>query len=171
MGATQVTTCQVCARPIRAAAGLIAHHGYQRPYRHSGWQTSSCPGARYVPWEEGHDGLDAWVDRLEEMLTNAREGLRTWLEDPPAAMVWMRPRPGYRVSEPVDVPKPEGWVFEGKVSYPHRGYAHLYSVGINEREAMIERLEADLRFCRERRETWLPPADSFTLDSLPRPRG
>lgn len=28
----ETTTCQVCGRAIKASNGLIAHHGYKRPY-------------------------------------------------------------------------------------------------------------------------------------------
>ena len=46
-------TCQVCAREIKAKSGIIAHHGYTRPEH--GWQTSSCIGARNLPYEKSRD--------------------------------------------------------------------------------------------------------------------
>lgn len=69
--------CQICGRQIKAKNGKIAHHGYQRP----GWgyQTSSCAGARHVPYSKGHDALDqqlAWapdaIDRVERFIERGR---------------------------------------------------------------------------------------------------
>ena len=55
--------CQICGRQIKAKNGKIAHHGYQRP----GWgyQTSSCAGARHVPYSKGHDALDQLDDNWQ----------------------------------------------------------------------------------------------------------
>lgn len=64
-------TCQICGRDIMANTGTIAHHGYERP----GWgyQTSSCPGAKCVPYEEGHDALDRAIERTAEQLKEAEK--------------------------------------------------------------------------------------------------
>lgn len=48
-------TCQICGRGIFAEAGVIAHHGYERPG--TGWQTPSCEGARQLPFEVERDRL------------------------------------------------------------------------------------------------------------------
>lgn len=59
--ATEVVgTCQVCARPIGFKAGVIAHHGYERPGQ--GWQTASCFGARALPFEQSRDRLGEWIE-------------------------------------------------------------------------------------------------------------
>jgi hypothetical protein len=55
-------TCQVCGRGIFAEAGVIAHHGYTRPWE--GVQTASCPGARELPWEVASNKL---ADHLRAM--------------------------------------------------------------------------------------------------------
>jgi hypothetical protein len=60
--ATQMT-CQVCARPIFAETGLIAHHGYQRPYE--GVQTASCHGARHMPFECSKDALEQEIELVQ----------------------------------------------------------------------------------------------------------
>jgi len=48
-----MTTCQICGRAIKAKNGIIAHHGYTRPG--DGWQTTSCIGARELPYEKSRD--------------------------------------------------------------------------------------------------------------------
>lgn len=45
----QRMTCQCCGRKYLAKVGTVAHHGYQRPG--DGWQTASCGGAKYLPFE------------------------------------------------------------------------------------------------------------------------
>lgn len=63
--------CQCCNRKILANTGMIAHHGYKRPGH--GWQTSSCMGARYQPFEAGRM-------RLGEMITFLRERRKTMVK-------------------------------------------------------------------------------------------
>jgi hypothetical protein len=58
------TTCQICARPILAKTGKIAHHGYTRPIYRSGWQTASCYGARKLPYEVDRSVLREYLDRF-----------------------------------------------------------------------------------------------------------
>jgi hypothetical protein len=73
-------TCQICARLIHAAHGVIAHHGYSRPSRGSGWQTASCLGARFAPYEVSRERIgevrdDMVIPQLEaqrELLTGFR---------------------------------------------------------------------------------------------------
>lgn len=55
-------TCQICGRPIHAATGFIAHHGYTRPGH--GWQTDSCDGAREMPFEVSRDALGRHIARI-----------------------------------------------------------------------------------------------------------
>ena len=70
MDATRRGICQACGREIGVKHGVIAHHGYQRPF---GWgeQTASCFGARELPYEvdkrvlEGH--VNACFARLTEL--------------------------------------------------------------------------------------------------------
>lgn len=59
-------TCQICARPIMAKAGRIAHHGYSRPFE--GFQTSSCEGALHLPFEVSADVLRSHVAAIGDMI-------------------------------------------------------------------------------------------------------
>jgi hypothetical protein len=54
--------CQICERQIGTKAGVIAHHGYQRPKYRSGWQTASCYGARHLGWEDDREVLRMWIE-------------------------------------------------------------------------------------------------------------
>lgn len=55
-------TCQICSRPIHAATGKIAHHGYERPG--GGYQTASCYGAQHLPFEVSRDVLGLFIDNV-----------------------------------------------------------------------------------------------------------
>lgn len=61
-------TCQCCARKYLANTGTIAHHAYERPG--SGWQTASCMGAKYPPFEQSRDRLGDLVDWYRDQYTN-----------------------------------------------------------------------------------------------------
>jgi hypothetical protein len=66
-------TCQCCGRQIFAQRGKIAHHGYERPGY--GWQTASCMGATYLPFEVDRAHLADLIVRLEHELQETRENL------------------------------------------------------------------------------------------------
>lgn len=56
--------CQCCNRKILANTGVIAHHGYERPGH--GWQTSSCMGARHLPFEVDRTQLGLMIEFLRK---------------------------------------------------------------------------------------------------------
>ena len=58
-------TCQCCARQIFAEVGTIAHHGYERPGH--GYQTASCMGAKFLPFEASRDRLGEMIVMLKDM--------------------------------------------------------------------------------------------------------
>jgi len=71
--------CQICARAIKAKTGLIAHHGYTRPYL--GMQTQSCRGARELPYEKSRDvipkeiaGIKSFVESTKLLLEKVKQG-------------------------------------------------------------------------------------------------
>lgn len=58
--------CQCCGRAILAKLGTIAHHGYERPGH--GWQTSSCMGAKRLPFEVDRTALGEMIKFLRDRL-------------------------------------------------------------------------------------------------------
>jgi hypothetical protein len=83
--AAEVGTCQVCGRTIGAKTGMIAHHGYQRPYE--GWQTASCEGARYLPYEISCDRLREVIETVQTFIASQEEALADFLATPPATLI------------------------------------------------------------------------------------
>jgi hypothetical protein len=62
-------TCQICGRSIRSKIGIIAHHGYRRPW--DGYQSASCRGAQHWPLEVSNGIL------LEEIRDHEQQIART----------------------------------------------------------------------------------------------
>ncbi|WP_156478049.1 hypothetical protein [Acetobacter malorum] len=55
-------TCPCCFSIQAIRSGTMVHHGYQRPG--DGFQTASCPGIKYKPFERSPDGTQAMIDSL-----------------------------------------------------------------------------------------------------------
>ncbi|MCK1668606.1 hypothetical protein [Bradyrhizobium sp. 153] len=62
-------TCQCCGKKFLANTGTIAHHGYQRPG--GGWQTASCSGAKFAPFEVSRDRLGGLIKGLKKWKADA----------------------------------------------------------------------------------------------------
>lgn len=84
------TTCQICGRPIKSARGRIAHHGYRRPFRRSGFQTSSCEGAQQLPYEYSRDHIATVIQRRREGIDIAANALTIVLTTPPPNISYHR---------------------------------------------------------------------------------
>lgn len=81
---TNTTTCQICARAIKANTGVIAHHGYQRPGM--GWQTRSCFGAMHKPYEVSRDAIKACIISYTAAAAAQDEQAADLLANPPATI-------------------------------------------------------------------------------------
>jgi len=80
-------TCQICGRPIKAKNGLIAHHGYKRPDRGSGWQTASCLGARFFPYEVSCDQIPPTIQYIKEHISRIEAKLEDFINNPPENLI------------------------------------------------------------------------------------
>lgn len=161
-------TCQICARKIQANTGLIAHHGYTRPYAYMGYQTASCPGARYMPYEMACDALQPYIDKLESALASTQEQLRDLINDPPHTLLhYSQARRGKPLLPPEEVYKPRNFNKEGLVI---DRYSQLYHNAKHERESTIKHLTEDIKTLKTRLDAWKAPEDAFTLASMPAPR-
>jgi hypothetical protein len=121
-----VRTCQICERQILANTGLIAHHGYQRPDRGSGWQTASCFGARYRPYEVACDALPPAIKSLAAYIEGQEAALAKWFAQPPAGIEW-RPDSDYDRRFPCTVLRPMAFdPAKDPAAYRERSYESLY---------------------------------------------
>lgn len=83
-----VRSCQICGRAILANTGVIAHHGYTRPGE--GWQTASCMGARFRPYEVACDALPPAIADCSRYIAQQQAGLADWIANPPAEIKHQR---------------------------------------------------------------------------------
>lgn len=67
-------TCQCCGGKYLARLGSITHHGYERPG--GGYQTASCGGAKFLPFEKDHARLDMLIANLKEQAANLRSNAK-----------------------------------------------------------------------------------------------
>jgi hypothetical protein len=80
----KITTCQICGRAIKANTGTIAHHGFKRPG--PGWQTASCYGTHFRPYEVACDAIPHEIDRLGAYLAQTEAALAKHLAEPPETL-------------------------------------------------------------------------------------
>jgi len=167
-------TCQVCGRDILANTGVIAHHGYERPG--DGWQTSSCFGARYQPYEQAHDRLDAALSHARGMLRDAEAHLESLRTAPPASLSFERRVPGSKhigydlrratyvyPMETVTVARPEDFSEATISDYRYtpegmRSYQDLLRSARMGAERRVNGLKGDVSFLSARRKAWKAPA-------------
>jgi hypothetical protein len=153
--ATIKGTCQVCGRRIGAKIGTVAHHGYRRPGY--GWQTDSCAGAQYVPYEQSCERLAEVVKDVEGYIAATQKLLTELLISPPETIsMWVK-FGSYGAGKQETYDKPEGF---GEVSYkgstrPHT-YADLYSTKLYGYKRDIAGSEETLARMKKRVQEWTP---------------
>lgn len=156
---TQITTCQICGRAIKAAKGLIAHHGYRRPGH--GWQTASCFGAKYRPYEVACDALPPAIKSLEAYIEHERIALAELLEIPPRGLLYERRDAYGQVREYArSVLRPEGFTSATRDDCKPGSYAHLYHGRRHQHESNLAAGTSDLKGLRKRLVDWKAPLAS-----------
>lgn len=153
--------CQICAKPVKAGKGLIAHHGYKRPYK-QGWQTGSCVGARFQPYEVSCDRIPYAILLAQNFIKTTTAAYEADIKDPPAKLRVQKNRSGWN-SEYIEVPRPEG--FDAVKSMASSGlsfHSQKYEIEFNSiqrmRKAQMEAAKRDLEFFQERLANWKPAA-------------
>ena len=154
----QPTTCQICGRPIKANTGVIAHHGYQRP----GWgsQTSSCHGARYLPYEQSNDRIPYVIDLIKTHLERTEAALKDLIANPPDTLTEYDHR-----FKPHTAERPANFDPLGRRhSYHPYAYESIYFGRIDEWEREIPSMRRDIETLQQRFDNWRP-----TFDYKPQP--
>lgn len=148
----KITTCQICGRPIKAKNGLIAHHGYKRPG--DGWQTASCAGARFLPYEISCDRLPPTIEAIKRHIDTVEAKLNDFINNPPKVLTVEIG--GYYNKTTKEVALPENfdpknppccvgmYSYEGKFSDIRRKY-----------QQDIKYSNQDLQFMEERLRNWV----------------
>ena len=158
---TETTNFQICARPIKSKNGTIAHHGYKRPGQ--GWQTASCFGTHYRPYEVACDRIQAAINDAQAFKTRRETNLTLLMTEPPATLTGYRHSSTSTKKVPFEVNKPEGF----DPSNPSRCFDHRplsYSTAwqrlVNAARADITGTAETIEFLQARLAAWKPPVEA-----------
>jgi len=151
MSEEKITTCQICARPVKSKSGLIAHHGYKRPG--GGWQTASCAGAKHLPYEISCDILPPTIEKIKNFISGEENQLKEFITNPPKELLnrWVK-------SKPTVIARPENFN-PSKVTHlsgmPNT-YENEFSNRIYDFDQNIRFAKIDLQFMEKRLADWTP---------------
>lgn len=151
-------TCQICGREIKAKSGLIAHHGYQRPGQ--GWQTASCFGARWRPYEVACDALPPAIKSATQYRDQQKVALKTLRTNPPATFT-LQDRDAYGSPRglPKIVSRPEGFdgMGEKPCSSTYRTYEWKFWADHYDLTRRIKGTDYDIKTMTKRLNDWVAP--------------
>jgi len=154
------STCQICARAIKSKNGLIAHHGYTRPGY--GYQTRSCPGAKFRPYEVSCDCIQATIDSMNSWVEKAQATHAEWIANPPDTLTWAEMRNGRTTGRTITVARPVGFdTGKPRGSFSLRDedrYASHFWSTQSQRKRDIAGTKETIWFLGERLAAWVAPA-------------
>lgn len=148
-------TCQVCGRAIKASNGFIAHHGYKRP--EWGWQTPSCEGAKYPPYEISCDRLREVIEQVASYLAKQETEQNEFLNHAPDILISYEKNRKTGKQEQREYQKPANFDpanYYGSIS---NTYGCAYTERKYHYKSIIKAVAHDLAIMRERLENWKPP--------------
>jgi len=152
----EIATCQVCGRAIKASTGLIAHHGYRRPYK-AGWQTASCEGARYLPYEVSCDRLREVMEIVKNFIASQEKTLATLLSTPPQTIIVYERRSSWdKEGTRKEYTKPDDFKQDSYRSRIPRTYECVYADKKSDYEQTIRMAKADFSSMERRLREWKP---------------
>lgn len=164
--------CQICGRDIGIGAGVIAHHGYQRPKWYGG-QTRSCEGARELPYEVSCDVLRRHIGEVEVDRANAAAWLAKVVANGPDLILpveiaeWIRDDYGARVKKFRVVEVSAANVAEkmeadkrlwSEIGYAGDAWERLHKSAAWKAGQNLEAIDAHLEWQRGRLAEWKAPA-------------
>jgi len=145
--------CQICAREIKANTGTIAHHGYQRPG--NGWQTASCMGAKYLPYEQSRDRIPAVIEAYKGIRQNNLDRAEELMTNPPATLTRYA-RYGFQENQTFNKPAdfhPETNLQKGSFGY-QEGYQMEHRSIVKECRKNAASIEQEIEWLQNRYDTW-----------------
>jgi hypothetical protein len=151
----KITTCQICGRVCKSKNGLISHHGYKRPG--DGWQTASCSGARFLPYEISCDRLPPTIEMIKKHISIVETKLEEHINNPPKILTtitggfYQRKVTEFSLPEKFDAKNPPCclpslYCYEGEHSDIRRKY-----------QSDIKYSKEELKYMEERLKNWIAP--------------
>lgn len=101
-----MTTCQICGRAIKAPRGLIARHGFRR---RGGWQSASCFGAGWRPFEVACDALPIAIDKARAFVAQQDARAAELKAAAPDRLTVVTRRNMYGPTETRELERPADW--------------------------------------------------------------
>lgn len=150
----QITTCQICARAIKANTGVIAHHGYQRPG--NGWQTSSCYGAKYAPYEESRDAIPVCIENYKASSEQQANYAADLMANPPA-QITQYARSSYDTDQTFDRPADfdATGTMDGSIYVKYDdGYSRNFRRMVKDAQRNVVEINAAIKALSERYDAW-----------------
>ncbi|WP_439946491.1 hypothetical protein [Streptomyces sp. BBFR109] len=151
------THCQICARPIKANTGRIAHHGYQRPG--TGWQTASCDGAKQLPYEVSRDFIPVVIERYKVHAKIQEDLADEMLTDPSETITRLHQNPFSRKIETYEFAKPEGFssyevVNKSHKQFPYASYENEFIKQYQAHRQNVRDIQEAIGFLQRRYDDW-----------------
>jgi hypothetical protein len=146
--------CQICEREIKAKNGIIAHHGYTRPYPQE--QTRSCDGARELPYEVSRDAIPAAIQNVKAFRDYQKSLLVSYMKEGPETLTYF-PGVSYLPTETLE--RPEG--FDPKYSaenweyQPHKRYEREFYKAIKQIKSNLVAAGQELGRLQKRYDNWV----------------
>lgn len=134
-------TCPCCFAN-QAVRGTMVHHGYQRPGE--GYQTASCPGIRFKPYERSPDGVLAMIDSLEAQITDHTQKLADKENWPSVTMMARAKRSAKHLDGTALVTVERG----------SKDWDRAYRAEVRHLEAKIEAAQSNLSSYLEKKAAW-----------------
>lgn len=151
-----MVTCQICGRIIKAKNGIIAHHGYKRPG--GGWQTASCAGARFLPYEVSCDRLPPTIEIIKNFIIFKNGQLREFIDNPPESLKINLG--GYYTTSTREVTRPDEFDYKSeKFEYSamrFNTYENEFRHRVENIKQNIKFSKIDLQFMEDRLANWRP---------------
>lgn len=148
------TTCQICGRPILANTGLIAHHGYQRPG--DGYQTKSCMGAKYLPYEVSCNRIQVAIDDISAYKAGTMDRLADWIKNPPQTIIDYKKDFYTGKTTELKYERPADFTIDSYASIP-RTYACEHSHRKYAMQRTIKACTEQLAYLTDRLQKWVAP--------------
>ena len=153
---TPTTHCQICARAIKVKNGSIALHGYKRP--RLGWQTASCIGARYRPYEVACDRIPYAIELAERFKAQREAFLHELTTNPPTTLRVLIGHGSFRQKQVAIRERPEGFdPANPQLDYRPNSYTTEWSSLVFAAKRDIAEVGPEIEALRKRLADWKAP--------------
>jgi len=148
-----MSVCQICGRAVKSKNGVIAHHGFKRPGQ--GWQTASCYGAKYRPYEVAKDALENYLPEVKKWMKIKQESLNSLLDCPPDKLDAVIKLDASGKMKSVVYTKPDNFDKNDNQHYvqPH-SYAGEYRSKVRHLRIQIAEMVQDIGYLTQRIADW-----------------